>query len=98
MKTSKYIGGSKIVSFRLPLSSLSSAITDIKAVLYKYEELDRINSQNSVIPLCTSAKTTLGTKTVIKAKREPITYVCGCAVVDGLFRRQAGCSKAKMQH
>jgi len=94
MKNSKYIGGSKIVSYRLPLHSLSTVNSEIKAILDRYAQIDHNKAQLDSIPLCSSAKTVLS----IEDKVEPITYVCGCTVIDSLFRRQAGCSKAKVQH
>jgi hypothetical protein len=94
MKQSKYIGGSKIVAFRLPKEALNLAIIDIKAVLKKYEQVNLDKPQNNVKPLPTSAKTTLSSKPIT----DVTTYVCGCSIDSGLFKRVQGCVVPRPHH
>jgi hypothetical protein len=94
MKQSKYIGGSKIVAFRLPKEALNLAIIDIKAVLKKYEQVNTIEPQNNVKPLPTSAKTKLSSKPI----KDVTTYVCGCSINEGLFKRAQGCIIPRPHH
>ena len=91
MKQSKYIGGSKIVSFRLPIEALSTATIEIKALLNKYERDTTKTTENSVKPLSKQSKTTL-------EYRNTITYKCGCIKEDGIFKRLEGCKIVASMH
>ena len=94
MRGKKYTGGSKQALFILPIIGYKSTRARVNALLDQIAYEMNLEVQNSVKPLPASAKTTFDAKDKIR----PIRYICGCSVIDGLFRRQAGCSKAKVQH
>lgn len=91
MKASKYIGGSKIVSFRLPIESLTIATIEINAILKKYERVKPNKNKTTLNTATVQSKTTLANKT-------QHNYQCGCSYNDGLFRRVAGCKNDKGMH
>ena len=93
MKTSKYKGGSKIVSFRLPLTSLSLATKEINELLKKYEHIKSNKDKTAGVPALKQSKTTLATKAL-----NNIVYPCGCSYDSGLFRRVAGCRIDRGMH
>ena len=96
MRKSKYIGGSKLVSFRLPIESLSSATIEIKAILRKYEKESTKTSQNSVKPTKKRSKTTL--EDIKQIDPNNIIYKCGCTKSNGLFRRRKDCKELLSKH
>ena len=91
MKQSKYIGGSKIVSFRLPIEALSTATIEIKALLSKYEKEATKTTQNNVKSTTKQSKTKLG-------YRNTITYKCGCSKENNIFKRSQGCKVVASIH
>lgn len=91
MKQSKYTGGSKIVSFRLPIEALSVATIEIKTILSRYERESTKTNQNSVKLLSKQSKTRL-------TNRNTITYKCGCVKEQGIFKRHTECKENALKH
>ena len=94
MKAHKYIGGSRLVSFRLPINGYKSTRARVQALLDQIAHEMNLEAQNSAKPLSASAKTTLTDRTQLS----PITYVCGCSIEDGLFKRGKGCALDRNRH
>lgn len=96
MRQSKYIGGSKLVSFRLPKTSLAQAIIEIKEVLERYEIESTKTTQNSVKSTTKQPETRLGNSNELDKKNIP--YKCGCTKTNGLFRRHKDCKELTSKH
>lgn len=86
-RKSKYIGGSRVVSFRLPLVCYDDAMNAVYNVLSNYEPKHNgptlIDNNNNTISSLHSEET---------------IYKCGCALVGGLFRRSFGCKIVRVDH
>jgi len=96
-RDSKYIGGSKVVPFRLPIVGYKAVRTRVQTLLDEIAQESQYKSQNTAKPLPASAKTTLTTKAPT-THTGPIAYVCGCTLSGGLFRRVAGCKMDRGEH
>jgi hypothetical protein len=94
MKQSKFKGGTVLTTFRLPKEGYKAVRAKVNELLYQISiEMD-VKSKNNVKPLPTSAKTTLSSKPII----DVTTYVCGCSINDGLFKRVQGCAIPRPHH
>lgn len=96
MKTSKYIGGSKIVAFRLPKNSLAQAIIEIKEVLARYEREVTETHEKATKSMVAQSETRLNNSNDAAIKN--ITYKCGCTKTNGLFRRHKDCKELLSKH
>lgn len=97
MRKSKYIGGSRLAQFRLPIDGYKSTRARVNALLDEIANEMNNNDEISTIPLVTSAKTTLATKAQSKSTNS-ITYECGCSYDGGIFRRGNGCKIDRVRH
>lgn len=110
MRSSKFVGGSKLVSFRLPLVGLDDVKAKIKALIDGYElngsiiHKEAVNAVDNPINVKERPKE----KVLIKVdKVKPIvdtvstndnSYSCGCEYVGTLFVRSKGCKLARELH
>jgi hypothetical protein len=90
--TSKYKGGSKLTTFRLPTDNYHEVREAINELLRGYEIGQEQAKQEAP-------------KLVKKASIKPIvnkqgtnTYECGCTIDNGLLKRVKGCKKGKNEH
>jgi len=94
MKSTKYKGGTILTTFRLPKEGYKSTRAMVNALLTDIAKGMNKDAETRTKSTVDSAKTTL----IVKPQLCQVKYKCGCTVIDSLFRRQAGCSKAKVQH
>lgn len=96
MRQSKYIGGSKLVSFRLPKTSLAQAIIEIKEVLERYEIESSKTHEKVTKSMAVQSETRFTNSNELDQKN--ISYYCGCTKTDGLFRRHKDCKDLISKH
>jgi hypothetical protein len=92
-RTSKYKGGSKVVSFRLPIEGYKSVRIRIQALLDEIAKEELYRVEKSVKSTLASAETRLSDRLDYN-----IIYQCGCTVTDGLFRRVSSCKLERLGH
>lgn len=97
MKYSRYTGGSRVRSFRLPIEGYTSAVARVNALLDEIANEMRESDSNDVSPMVASAKTTLTNKAPSK-QIDSIIYECGCSYDGGIFRRASGCKVDRVRH
>lgn len=88
MKKSKYKGGSKIVSFRLPKEKLHTATIEIYNLLKKYEDASVTEVAHSE-----AKHTKQPTKPIHKQQ-----WSCGCYMDGVLFIRNILCKQPRGAH
>ena len=97
MKASKYLGGSKVATFRLPLEGFSAVRVRVNELLNQIALEMSLEGQNDVSPTTKQSKTTLAPKAV-KQVIDSDVYPCGCKMVDGLFVRNGSCKMIRVIH
>jgi hypothetical protein len=97
MRESKYLGGSKVATFRLPLEGFKSVRMRVQALLDEIaQEMDK-EPQKRLNPMVASAEI----KSTIKANNRvnnDVSYPCGCKMVGELFVRAPVCKMIRVIH
>jgi hypothetical protein len=88
----KYTGGSKVVSFRLPIKGYKEAMARVNALL------DTIARESNDKPANATKPEEARDNTVLNKEDTSLTYQCGCTTNNILFRRASGCSLARVDH
>ena len=97
MKEDKFIGGSKLACFRLPIEGYKSTRMRVNELLNQIALEMSLEGQNDVSPTTKQSETTL----VPKDDKQVIdrnVYPCGCKIVDGLFVRNGSCKMIRVIH
>jgi hypothetical protein len=97
MRKEKYLGGSKVATFRLPLEGFSSVRMRVNELLNQIASEMSLEGQNDVGPTTKQSKTTLTPK-VVKQGVSVITFGCGCTLDGVLFRRDNSCKVMRSKH
>ena len=99
-RISKYKGGSRLTTFRLPTEGFKSTRARVQALLNEIAGEMKDKGKTTLSPVVASAKTILGIKEVINPIEDngKTVYVCGCTVENDLFRRAFGCRIARVDH
>ena len=97
MKKSKYIGGSRLAQFRLPIEGYKSVRARVQALLDEIANEMKETHGKDTKSMVASAKTTLTSNDKPKAI-EGITYECGCSYDGGIFRRGNRCKIDRQRH
>lgn len=96
-RLSKYNGGSKLTTFRLPIEGHKSTRVRVQALLDEIASESQYKRQIAVKSTGASAKTTLDNN-VVRDKISNVMYNCGCSNDGSLFRRAFGCRIARVDH
>ena len=100
-RVSKYAGGTKIVSFRLPIDGYVQARGRVQILLDKIAIDMQDNSTQAKKKRQVNAMTVMKRKAFKQAKTiaiQGMTYQCGCCIDNELFRRAIGCRIARVDH
>jgi len=100
-RVSKYAGGTKIVSFRLPVDGYVQARSRVQALLDKIAIEMQDNSAPAKKKRQVNAMAVMKRKAFKQAKTiaiQGVTYECGCCIDNELFRRAIGCRIARVDH
>lgn len=97
MRKEKYVGGSKVATFRLPLEGFSVVRARVNELLEQIASEMSLEGQNDVSPASKQSKTTLTPKAVKQAV-SVITFCCGCTLEGVLFRRDNSCKVLRSKH
>ena len=100
-RVSKYAGGTKIVSFRLPIDGYVQARERVQILLDKIAIEMQDNSTPAKKKRQVNAMTVMKRKAFKQSKTiaiQGVTYECGCCIDNELFRRAIGCRIARVDH
>lgn len=97
MKKSKYIGGSRLAQFRLPIEGYKSTRARVNALLDEIANEMKETHGKGTKSTVASAETTLARKAQSKTIYST-TYQCGCSYDAGIFRRGNGCKIDRQGH
>lgn len=96
-RLSKYNGGSRLTTFRLPIDGYKSTRVRVQALLDEIANESQHKREIAVKSTGTSAKTALANN-VAREKISNAIYKCGCSNDGALFRRAFGCRIARVDH
>jgi hypothetical protein len=97
MRKSKYVGGGKVTTFRLPLEGFKSARVRVQALLDEIAQEMNKEPQKRLSPMVASAKTRLAIKANNRVNND-VSYPCGCKMIGELFVRASGCKMIRVIH
>ena len=111
MRGSKFVGGSKLVSFRLPLSDLEEVRAKINALIDSYavgsgnaptkpvKEVVKVNTKpKPIVSRVKRVEEVIETATPNAIERVNTAQSCSCNYVGTLFVRSKGCKIPREQH